>query len=93
VQPYAKDVEEQASPREISRSSKSERKTTAQRERNGSWRGVTQDVIKSHKSSLRICELILANPGGERDARGEFSQRFLPNASAACSWNSGWWWP
>ncbi|WFU39203.1 hypothetical protein QA640_33260 [Bradyrhizobium sp. CB82] len=44
--------------------------TIGEREGNGPWRDVTQDMIEHHKSSLRTYELILADLRA-RMARGE----------------------
>ena len=44
--------------------------TIGEREGNGPWRDVTQDMIKHHRSSLRTYELILADLRA-RIARGE----------------------
>ena len=44
--------------------------TISEREGNGPWRDVTQDMIKHHQSSLRTYELILADFRA-RIARGQ----------------------
>jgi hypothetical protein len=70
--------------------SKLEKKTTR------SVRGTAAGAMlhrKHHKSSLRTCGLILAGFRANGTRRVELRQRLPPNASAASSWKSGWWWP
>lgn len=68
---YAKDVEAQIKQiRDDLAPLEAGKMTIGEREGNGPWRDVTQDMIKHHKSSLRTYELILADVRA-RIARGE----------------------
>lgn len=68
---YAKDVEEQIKRiRDDLAPLEAGKMTIGEREGNGPWRDVTQDMVKHHKSSLRTYELILADLRA-RIARGE----------------------
>lgn len=71
LEAYAKDVEEQTRQiRDDLEPLEAGKMTIGEREGNGPWRDVTQDMIKHHKSSLRTYELILADLKA-RIARGE----------------------
>lgn len=70
LEAYAKDVEEQVRQIRDDLPLEAGKMTIGEREGNGPWRDVTQDMIKHHKSSLRTYELILADLKA-RKARGE----------------------
>lgn len=68
---YAKDVEEQIKQiRDDLAPLEAGKMTIGEREGNGPWQDVTQDMIKHHKSSLETYEVILADLRA-RIARGE----------------------
>ncbi|MDA9401039.1 MULTISPECIES: hypothetical protein [unclassified Bradyrhizobium] len=68
---FAKGVEEQIKQiRDDLAPLEAGKMTIGEREGNGPWRDVTQDMVKHHKSSLRTYELILADLRA-RIARGE----------------------